>query len=215
MRRFFLGFARPKKNSSFLNQLKASKTPHKELSQGDVGASLKLKTRVVKKLCQLAGGGTDVDTRDFVLRRVLQPSWKWASEFFDLLRPVSDKSSSRKIALKLISDISYKVTLDNKQDAARILLNAARRASPELVTKSFNLEKVVRSIATLYNEISKNAKNSTDSKPDAKDGKSGKSSKAVKRRQSTTKLLFASQIASCIKPHLEEKIVKELGFRMH
>ena len=174
-----------------------------------------MKTRVVKKLCQLAGGGTDVHTRDFVLRRVLQPSWKWASEFFDLLRPVNDKSSSRKIALKLISDISYKVTSDNKQDAACILLNAARRASPELVTKSFNLEKVVRSIAILYNEISKKAKNNTDSKPDAKDGKSGKSSKAVKRRQSTTKLLFAAQIASCIKPHLEEKYIQELGFRMH
>ena len=60
----------PLKQDSPLHDLKQSKTPHKNVISKPSG-SLKTKGRVVKKLCNLSGGG---HTKHFVLHRIVNPS---------------------------------------------------------------------------------------------------------------------------------------------
>ena len=100
----------PQLEYSYLNHLNSSNIAHKRTQK--VGRALNLKTRVVKKLCDLAGSGSAKDTQDFILRRLPIPTWFNVEEFISHLPSISEKSSLRSVAIRLALSLSAKVSTD-------------------------------------------------------------------------------------------------------
>ena len=94
----------PLKESSPLHDLRKSTTPHKNTSTKPSG-SLTTKIRVVKKLCDLSGGG---DTKHFLLHRIMNPSWDITEDFISAIAKVSKKSSQKTIIKRVLIASSKK-----------------------------------------------------------------------------------------------------------
>ena len=217
----------PKSEFSYLNSLPSSNIAHTEQRQHP-GATLKVKTRVVKKLCELAGGGSTADTRDFVLRRLLKPTWLNVGDFISRLPSISKKSSLRSVAIQLILSISKSVSVDEEQ-ATQFLLDAAEVLSSKTVDKSIKLENVVKSLAEVYNDISTVDGEATESETDHLvdnnselksdsenfDGNNSRPIKTPRKRNNISNIHFAARIASCVSPHMSDKELREFGFEIH
>ena len=217
----------PKFEFSFLNSLPSSDIAHKE-QRLHPGAALKVKTRVVKKLCELAGGGSAADTRDFILRRLLKPTWLNVGDYISRLPSISKKSSLRSVAIQLVLSISKKVSIDDEQ-AAQFLLDAAEVLSSKTVDKSIKHENALKSLAAVYNNISTVDEEATESetdplvdnnselKSDSENfvGNNSKPLRTPRKRNNISNIHYAARIASCVSPHMSDKELRELGFEIH
>ena len=178
----------PVNECSPLHDLVRSKTPHKNTTAKAPG-SLKVKIRVVKKLCDLSGSG---DTNHFVINRILKPSWNIVSEFIRALPSVYANSSNQKTVIKALVQISQKAS-ENDNYTADLLMKASNRVAKTIENKSASFEKALRSLAKLLNSLQKP---SDDKKF------------ATQKQMDQVKLIM-----SCVSPHLRNKDLEYLGFK--
>ena len=132
----------------------------------------------------------------------------------------------RSVAIRLALSLSAKVSTDVEK-AAQFLHDAAQVSSSQNLDNSLKLERVVRSLAEVYNDVStKDGENTEDSDhPAANDLQPSDSDhsaanypqpmKTPKKRINNTDLHFAARIASCVSPHMSNKQLRKFGFNIH